>query len=78
LHTDGREMNWVMIRALMASVADTVVFPAQDILGLGREARMNTPAVADGNWRWRVRAGALDPKVARRLAEMSELYERAG
>ncbi|HEY1339771.1 MAG TPA: 4-alpha-glucanotransferase [Bryobacteraceae bacterium] len=77
LNTDGREMNWVMIRALMASVADTVCFPVQDILGLGSEARMNTPAVASGNWRWRVREGALTPQIAARLVEMSELYERA-
>ena len=61
LDTDGREMNWVMIRALMASVADTVLFPAQDVLGLGSEARMNTPSVAGGNWRWRLRPGSADP-----------------
>jgi 4-alpha-glucanotransferase len=78
LNTDGREMNWVMIRALMASVADTVLFPAQDLLGLGSEARMNTPAVADGNWRWRMRAGLLDKGVAARLAEMAKVYERCG
>jgi 4-alpha-glucanotransferase len=78
LNTDGREMNWVMIRTLMASVADTVLFPVQDLLGLGSEARMNTPAVADGNWRWRVRAGALNEGIAARLAEMAKIYERCG
>ncbi len=76
LATDGSEMNWVMIRALMASVADTVLFPMQDVLGLGSAARMNTPAVADGNWRWRVRGEALKEEVAARLREMAELYER--
>jgi 4-alpha-glucanotransferase len=76
LNTDGREMNWVMIRALMASVADTVLFPMQDVLGLGSEARMNTPSVAGGNWRWRVRRRSLTGKAAARLRRMAEVYER--
>jgi 4-alpha-glucanotransferase len=76
LVTDGREMNWTLIRALMASVADTVLFPAQDILGLGSEARMNTPAVGSGNWRWRMRPGALTPEIAGRLQELTKLFER--
>lgn len=76
LNTDGQEMNWTLIRALMASVADTVLFPVPDILGLGREARMNTPAVASGNWRWRVRPGALTPELAARLRELVQLFER--
>ncbi|MGA7239986.1 MAG: 4-alpha-glucanotransferase [Bryobacteraceae bacterium] len=78
LATDGAAMNWMLIRALMASVADTVLFPAQDILGLGSEARMNTPAVASGNWRWRMKPGALTPELASRLHEMSLVYERLG
>ena len=78
LDTDGSDMNRVMIRALMASVADTVVFPMQDVLGLGSEARMNIPSVASGNWRWRMspaqmaQAGEWQP----RLREMVELYGR--
>jgi 4-alpha-glucanotransferase len=65
-----------LIRALMASVADTVLFPVQDILGLGSEARMNTPAVASGNWRWRMQPGALTPELAGRLQELTKLFER--
>jgi 4-alpha-glucanotransferase len=76
LDTDGREVNWTLIRALMASVADTVLFPAQDILGIGSEARMNTPAVAGGNWRWRMRPGALTPEMAGRLRNLAKLFER--
>ena len=63
-----------LIRVLMMSVADTVVFPMQDVLGLGSEARMNTPSVASGNWRWR-----MTPAQAARLPhlrEMAELYGR--
>ena len=78
LNTDGTEMNWSLIRALMASVADTVIFPAQDVLGLGSEARMNTPSVPSGNWRWRLREGSLTPELAKRLCELAEIYERFG
>jgi 4-alpha-glucanotransferase len=71
-------MNWVMIRAVLASVADTVLFPMQDVVGVGSEGRMNTPSVASGNWRWRVRGEALAEKPAKRLREMAELYQRQG
>jgi len=76
LGTDGREMNFVLIRKLMESVADTVIFPMQDVLALGSEARMNTPSVAGGNWRWRLRAEALTEGRAARLAEMARVFDR--
>jgi len=76
LHTDGADMPWTLIRTLMASVAGTVVFPAQDILSLGSESRMNIPSVPSGNWRWRLTPGALTPTHAARLKEMTGLYER--
>jgi len=76
LGTDGAEMNWVLIRAALASVASLAVVPAQDVLGLGSEARMNRPATAGGNWRWRLREGALGPALAERLGELCALYER--
>ena len=72
LNADGQEMNWVMIRALLASVAEAVLFPMQDVLGLGSEARMNTPSVASGNWRWRMN-GEAD---AARLGGLTKLYGR--
>ena len=74
LGCEGAEMNRTMIRALMASVADTVVFPMQDVLGLGSEARMNTPSVASGNWRWRMTPAQAHN--APRLREMAGLYGR--
>jgi 4-alpha-glucanotransferase len=76
LGVDGHErpMNLVMIRELMKSVADTVVFPMQDVLGLGSEARMNTPSVASGNWRWRMTRAEWDKAPG--LREMAELYGR--
>jgi 4-alpha-glucanotransferase len=65
-----------MVRTLMVSVADSVIFPAQDLLGLGSDARMNTPSTASGNWRWRMRQGALTRELGRWMAEMVRVYER--
>ena len=39
-------------------VADTAIIPAQDLLDLSSEARMNFPGVAQGNWQWRLKDGA--------------------
>jgi 4-alpha-glucanotransferase len=78
LAADGREMSWTMIRALLASVADSVIVPLQDVLGLGSEGRMNTPSTVGRNWRWRFRDGELRPAHAERLGRMAELYGRAG
>jgi 4-alpha-glucanotransferase len=61
----------------MSSVADTAIFPVQDLLELGREARMNLPGVANGNWAWRLPSGKLTPALAKRLRAMATLYERA-
>jgi 4-alpha-glucanotransferase len=76
LATDGREMSWVMIRALLASVADTAIVPLQDVLGLGSEARMNRPATLGGNWTWRFREDALRPEHGERLRVLAALYGR--
>ena len=50
----------------------------QDVLGLGREARMNLPGEGKGNWNWRMSADAwLDP-AGDRLARLTWLYRRRG
>ncbi len=77
LDDGGAEMNWTFIRALAASVADTVVVPLQDVLGLSSEARLNVPGQALGNWRWRFARGDLAPALAARLRGVAETYERA-
>jgi len=74
---DGEELHWDMIRAALASAADTAILPAQDLLGLGSEARMNRPGTSSGNWQWRLREGALDATVAERLAQLTRLQGRA-
>jgi 4-alpha-glucanotransferase len=72
----SESINWVFIRTLMSSVADTVVFPVQDILGEGREARMNVPGTATGNWRWRLRGERLTEDIANHLRQMASVYDR--
>ena len=67
---------WPMIRAAASSVAEIAVFPAQDLLELGSEARMNTPAVPHGNWSWRVAEGSWTAEVARRLAAIVDVTDR--
>jgi 4-alpha-glucanotransferase len=73
---ESAEINWAFVRALMSSVANTVVFPVQDLLGLGTEARMNMPSTVGRNWKWRMRPGALTPAIAQRLRELVLLYDR--
>ncbi|MCK6588777.1 MAG: 4-alpha-glucanotransferase, partial [Polyangiaceae bacterium] len=77
LGTDGSEIHWDMIRLALMSVADLAVFPAQDLLGLGSEARMNRPGTGSGNWAFRLREGALDDAIAERLHGLSRTYGRA-
>jgi 4-alpha-glucanotransferase len=76
LGLDGQEVHWAFIRAVLGSVADTAIVPAQDLLGLGTEARMNRPGTLSGNWRWRLRPGQLTPDIAQRLAAMAATYDR--
>jgi 4-alpha-glucanotransferase len=76
LNTEGEEIHWDFIRAVLASVANTAVVPLQDLLGLGTEARMNLPNSIEGNWSWRFKSNALTDKVGTRLKELTELYGR--
>jgi 4-alpha-glucanotransferase len=75
-HSDGHEPHWDLIRTLLASVADTAIFPIQDLLGLGTEARMNVPGTPTGNWTFRLSEASLTAAVTERLAALCETYER--
>jgi 4-alpha-glucanotransferase len=77
LATDGHDMPWTMIRAAMASVADTAVHPMQDVLALPTECRMNYPGQESGWWGWRFEWSQVQPWHAGRLAEMGRLYGRS-
>lgn len=64
-------IHWKMIRMAMGSAAMLCVIPIQDVLGLGSEARMNRPSTVAGNWCWRIRRGAISPKVITHLRRLT-------
>ena len=65
-----------VIRAGVASVADTVIIPMQDWLELDNAARINIPSTLGENWKWRMRPDALTDKLAKRIGKMTKLYGR--
>ncbi len=73
---DRRQPWWGLIRMAFASPARLAMIQAQDVLGLGSEARMNVPARVGGNWRWQMEPGALTPALARQLREETEATNR--
>ena len=71
-----KDVQWVFIRAAMASVSDTCVIPMQDYLGLGTEARTNLPSTLGTNWKWRMLQGEFTEELAERICDMTKLYGR--
>jgi 4-alpha-glucanotransferase len=76
LQTQPEELHWAMIRAACASVARLAIYPMQDVLGLGAEARMNTPG-SMGCWTWRFEWPQVGAEPAARLAHTAAAYGRA-
>ncbi len=72
LNSDGCEIHWDMIALALRSKANTAVFPLQDVMGLGSEARMNVPGTKGGNWRWRFRWEQLTPETKQRMRQLTE------
>lgn len=68
--------NWGLIRLAQGSPAAFSIVPLQDVLGLGSEARLNTPSTPVGNYHWRYSAGDLKPELAQKLAALSEVTDR--
>jgi 4-alpha-glucanotransferase len=71
------EINWELIHLAMESVANTVIFPLQDVLGLGKDARMNFPGKLNGNWEWRLLPEQITASLAHKLSEATKTYGRA-
>jgi 4-alpha-glucanotransferase len=70
------EPHWSLIRLAFASPAVVAMMQAQDVLGLGSEARMNQPGTAKGAWKWRLHGGELTADLANRLREATEAAGR--
>ena len=73
---EDTEIHWDIIAALLATVADTCIIQAQDFLGLGSEARMNTPSTVGINWKWRAGRKAFNKELAQRIRKLLILYKR--
>lgn len=76
LNSNGRNICWDFIRGAWASTADIAIIPLQDLLGLGSEARINTPGNASGNWQWRFKKGDLNAALAAKLKKLTKTYHR--
>lgn len=76
LNIDGSDISWDLVRAALASVADTAIIPLQDLLALDSSGRMNIPGVAMGNWAWRFKSDVLSEKCAARLRALTRMYGR--
>jgi 4-alpha-glucanotransferase len=74
---DPAEPNWSLIELAYRSRAAVAIVPAQDVLGLGSEARMNTPGRGSGNWGWRLQPGQLTAEHAHRLRGLAEATARS-
>lgn len=72
----AKNFNHALIRHALMSVADTAIIPMQDYLGLGSNARINTPSTLGGNWCWRMKADAYTKNLAETIKEMTVLYGR--
>ncbi|MCC8017780.1 MAG: 4-alpha-glucanotransferase, partial [Lachnospiraceae bacterium] len=64
---------WDFIWLAMRSVSDTCIIPVQDYLGLGNEARINTPSTLGGNWTWRMREGAFSEELVRKMRRLTQV-----
>ena len=78
LQSDGSDIAWDFMRAVWSSSPHTVIAPAQDLLSLGHESRLNNPSTFGApNWCWRMSPGALNDAIAIRLAELTTTHRRA-
>lgn len=71
-----KTINWELIRLAMMSIANTVIIPMQDLLGLGETERMNLPASPKGNWEWRLTPEQLSKFPVAKLTAITRIYGR--
>ena len=72
----GKELCDDLICLVMQSVANLCIVPMQDYLGLGSDARINTPSTLGGNWEWRMKPGEPDEGTVREMERMTKIYGR--
>ena len=70
------QIHWAMVRAISQSVANTVIYPLQDLLGLGSAARMNVPSAPQHCWEWRFEWSQVGDAPAAELAAITQAHGR--
>ncbi len=73
---DEKQIHMDFVRAALSSVADTAIIPVQDYLGLGSEARINTPSTLGENWKWRLLPGEITEKKVKEIRRLAKIYGR--
>ncbi len=76
MNTDGGNIHWDFLRCCFGTIAAYAIVPMQDVLGVGKEGRMNTPGVAAQNWAWRYEKWMLSDGLAEGLNRTTRLYGR--
>jgi 4-alpha-glucanotransferase len=69
-------IHWAFIRGALSSAAELALIPLQDVLGLGSEARMNTPSHEDGNWKWRFSSAQFANDLTEKLSRLAKVTDR--
>jgi len=75
-HSELSEIHWDFIRLAQQSVAKLCIIPVQDYLGLGQEARMNTPSTLGNNWKWRMYQGEITEDIILKIRTIEKIYGR--
>lgn len=73
---DWSDFHLRIIREAMATIADLVIIPVQDILGYDNSFRMNTPGTVKNNWIWKLTSGALNSENMGKIKRMAEIFSR--
>jgi 4-alpha-glucanotransferase len=76
LSCNGSQIHWDLIALALRSAAHTAIYPLQDVLGLGSDARMNVPGRENGNWAWRFEWNQLTPDIEQRLGRLTRETRR--
>ena len=71
-----KNLHWDFVRLAMGSVSNLCVIPVQDYLGLGKEARINTPSTLGDNWKWRMSEGAFSKSLLEKIYKLTKMYAR--
>ena len=74
--TNAKQVNWAFIRTALASNGNTAIITMQDYLGLGSEARINTPSTLGDNWKWRMLPGQATDELAQKIKQICFVYAR--